>query len=298
MMGALHCTLNGRKYTTMYCSRFDLYVAEVVGDIPARLCASWLSWFHSWSSAVITPSPSMAENLRAQIPHVTGILNGCDTTSFSPDGPKCPEMEDLAHPIWLYVGRVCKEKNVGALMSLALESKLEGTVVIVGKGPDLDDYEKAYSNAKTSTAVKFLGWRSGADLESVYRSADVFVFPSLTDTFGQVMVEAMASGLPVAAFPTTGPVDVVRNDVTGSLDSDLQQACRKALESKNNDACLAHARTFSWNEMSKKFLAVQPPLQEAIAPNSWFGAHMLLPVLALLIMRVLISVLYSRYSHS
>ena len=293
MMGAVHCTLNGRKYTTMYCSRFDLYLAEAVGDIAARVCASWLSWFHSWSFAVITPSPSMAENLRPQIPHVTGILNGCDTKSFSPYGPKCPDMEGLSHPIWLYVGRVCKEKNVGALMDLALKAKLEGTVVVVGKGPDLDEFQRAYDSTETSTAVKFLGWRSGAELESVYRSADVFVFPSLTDTFGQVMVEAMASGLPVAAFPTTGPVDVVLDGVTGSLHSDLLQACRKALSTKDSDACVAHARSFSWNEMSKKFLRVQPPVQEATSPQAQYVTRTLLQVLVALCIALLISIFWS-----
>lgn len=292
MMGAVHCTLNGRKYTTMYCSRFDLYLEEAVGAIAARACASWLSWFHSWSFAVITPSPSMAENLRPQIPHVTGILNGCDTKSFSPEGPACTDMQDLARPIWLYVGRICKEKNVGVLMDLALQAKLEGTVAVVGKGPDLDEFQTAHAGAKSSTPVKFLGWRSGAELESVYRSADVFVFPSLTDTFGQVMVEAMASGLPVAAFPTTGPVDVVLDGVTGSLDSCMLQACQKALSTKNADACVAHARSFSWDEMSKKFLKVQPPVQEAVSRSSRTVTRMLLQALAVLCVAVVLSVVW------
>ena len=117
-MGTLHCVLNGRKFTTMRCSRFEMYVEEVYSARLGQLCGVLLNSFHSWSSCCITPSPSMANILRPKTPHVVGIPNGCDTTSFTPTGPKSPEIEDLARPIWLYVGRVCKEKNIGAAMDL------------------------------------------------------------------------------------------------------------------------------------------------------------------------------------
>lgn len=105
-----------------------------------------------------------------------------------------------------------------------------------------------------SDKFKFLGWRSGEDLTAAYRTADVFVFPSRTDTFGQVIIEAMASGVPVAAFPVTGPIDLVVEG-TGAVDADLLTACKKARAEKNADKCVAHAKTFSWNRMADEFLA-------------------------------------------
>ena len=118
-------------------------------------------------------------------------MNGCDTTNFKQNGKKCLEMECLKRPIWLYVGRVSREKNIESFLNI----NLDGTLCIVGDGPDLQSYKKKYSN---NTSIKFLGWKKNKQLEECYRSSDVFVFQSLTDTFGQVMVEAMASGLPVA----------------------------------------------------------------------------------------------------
>merc|ERR1711988_68429 len=136
----------------------------------------------------------MASFCKPDIPRIVGILNGCDTDRFSPVGRLHPEMKDLLRPIWLYVGRVSLEKNINALLDLAMDGKLEGTVVIVGGGTNLEAFKKKYSKeCGCKTPVVFLGWQHGEQLEQVYRSGDVFVFPSLTDTFGQVQVEAMAS---------------------------------------------------------------------------------------------------------
>eukprot|EP00040_Diaphanoeca_grandis_P003155 m.23961 g.23961 ORF g.23961 m.23961 type:complete len:422 (-) comp14430_c0_seq1:140-1405(-) len=249
-----HCTLAGRKFTTMWCTRFDLYMEEVM-SVLAGLARSFLKWFHGRSQRVITPSPSMGRELIHE--KLVGpekcrpIMNGCNTSAFTPNGPKCAEMKDMAKPIWLYVGRVSQEKNV--LKFLELHDKLPGSLAVVGQGPFFDEAVNRFSSDK----VKFLGWQSGEDLAATYRSADVFVFPSRTDTFGQVMVEAMASGLPVAAFPVTGPIDVVASDDVGCVDEDLYTACMTAYRNKDMVKCVKYAKTFSWSSMTSQFLEVQ-----------------------------------------
>ncbi len=284
LMGTTHCKLRGRKFTTMQCSRYDLYIGDVVSQWLGRITRSYLDWFHSKSESCITPSPSMAERLRPSTPQVVGILNGCDTNSFAPNGKRCEEMENFARPIWLMVGRVCGEKNCPAVLDLAMDGSLKGTVVVVGDGPDAAAYQQKYS-AKNGcvTPVEFLGWKKGEALEAVYRTADVFVFPSLTDTFGQVMVEAMASGLPVAAFPTIGPIDVVKDGVTGALNENLYQACQDALASKDVTACTEHARSFSWDAMAQRFLAVHPLKEPRTGSGVWIYVHIgeLIPLVVL-----------------
>lgn len=292
MMASLHCTINGRLYTTMRCSRFDLYLAQSVCRPAGAAARACMDWFHSWSQCCITPSPSMAEILRPNTPRVAGIMNGCDTTNFTTEGPMCPEMEGLARPIWLFAGRVCREKNIDALLELTLAGKLEGTVCIVGAGPDLPAYQEKYSEEACKTPVKFLGWKSGKDLEACYRSGDVFVFPSLTDTFGQVMVEAMASGLPVAAFPVTGPIDVVADGVCGALREDLLEACHEALRTKDVAACVKHAKSFSWDTMSQRFLDVQPTKDANSLADGSIRWLVVMAVLMLAMLWVLVSPLF------
>ena len=254
-LALLYCYMNGIAISTMRCSRFDLHVGSVLGKHAAAFVDWSMDLFHSYSSVCITPSMSMANFLRPRCPHVVGIHNGCNTQNFSPGGPMCAKMVDMERPIWLSVGRICREKNITELLDLAKEGLLPGTVCVVGTGGDLEAYKREYKNAETP--VVFLGWKSGADLEAVYRSADVFVFTSRTDTFGNVMVEAMASGLPVAAHDVIGPQDIV-TPVTGCLDECLLTACAHALRMKDSSKCVAHAKSFSWDEMCMKFLRVQP----------------------------------------
>jgi len=246
------CQLTGKSYTTMWCTRYDLYLGDLLGDRIARLGRAFLTWFHS-GEIVITPSPSMAKELIRMdcVPPAkcVPIMNGCNTAMFSPDGPTLAEMADMPRPIWLYVGRVSHEKNVLAL--LELHDKIEGSIAIVGKGPFFREAVERFAGPK----VKFLGWRQGDELYAAYRSADAFAFTSRTDTFGQVNIEAMASGLPVAAFPVTGPIDLVKEGETGSVNDDLFTACKKAIATKDKQKCLDHARSFSWEVMSNKFMA-------------------------------------------
>jgi glycosyltransferase involved in cell wall biosynthesis len=166
---------------------------------------------------------------------------GVDTTVFTPD-----RRGDLGFPgpVFLYVGRLAVEKSVADFLAL----DLPGTKVVVGDGPDRAQLEAAFPEAH------FLGTRTGLDLARIYASADVFVFPSRTDTFGMVLLEALASGLPIAAYPTAGPLDVVGNSGTGVLDADLRRAALEAL-TVPRDRCRAHALGFSWEASARAFFA-------------------------------------------
>eukprot|EP00039_Didymoeca_costata_P015639 m.270043 g.270043 ORF g.270043 m.270043 type:complete len:421 (-) comp16261_c4_seq1:580-1842(-) len=258
-----HCRLTGRPYSTMFCTRTDLYMAKFAGPLMGYLCKQYLALYHNQSTIVITPSGNMKKVLEDEKyvnkakNNCKAILNGCNTEEFTVEGDISPHLKDLKKPIWLYVGRVAVEKNIKKLLDL--HDQLEGTIVIVGKGPYYDEAVQDYNKPN----IKFLGWRKGKELHDIYRSATVFVFPSLTDTFGQVMVEAMASGLTVAAYNVTGPLDVVKTDTaapTGCLDDDLKKACDGALEVTRRPGyrknCSDHAKTFNWEKMTKEFLKV------------------------------------------
>src|SRR5262249_26950955 len=157
---------------------------------------------------------------------------------------------DLSRPVLLYVGRVSHEKNVEDFLKL----DVPGTKLVVGDGPAREELERRYP------AVRFLGFRKGKELGEVYASADLFVFPSRTDTFGLVIVEALASGLPVAAYPVTGPKDILSSDRLGAMDENLQRAVAKSLAMGDPDACVEHGRTFTWESCTNQFLANLEPL--------------------------------------
>ena len=167
---------------------------------------------------------------------------GVDTTLFQP-GPK--SYLPGPRPLAMYMGRVAVEKNVEAFLTL----DLPGSKYVVGDGPDLDQLRRRYPD------VHFVGQKMGQDLVSHVAAADVFVFPSLTDTFGLVLLEAMACGVPVAAYPVTGPVDVVQSGKTGVLDHNLKRAVLGALRMKPED-CLAYARKQSWKVWSERFVSL------------------------------------------
>lgn len=154
----------------------------------------------------------------------------------------------------MYMGRVAVEKNIEAFLNL----EIPGSKYVVGDGPDLERLRRRFPN------VKFTGKKLGQELTSYIAAADVFVFPSLTDTFGLVLLEAMACGVPVAAYPVTGPIDVVQNGKTGLLDNDLRQAVLGALKLDPVD-CVAYARQHSWQQWTERFVSLLEPLRE----NSW-----------------------------
>jgi len=242
------CLRHDVPFTTAYHTQFPDYVARRTG-IPARAVWRYIRWFHRPAQQVLTATPSIRAELIAHgIAHVVHWGRGVDLTQFRPDGPRHPAMSGLAGPVQLCVGRVAVEKNLAAF----LRADGPGTKVIVGDGP-----ARAALQARFPGVV-WLGSLHGAELASAYRSADVFVFPSLTDTFGLVVIEALASGVPVAAFPVTGPRDIVTG-TTGALDNDLSVAIAAAL-TRDRAVCAGYGRTFSWRTSAEQFLSALAPV--------------------------------------
>jgi glycosyltransferase involved in cell wall biosynthesis len=234
-----HCLRAGRPFTTSYHTRFPEYVAARI-PIPLSWGYRFERWFHNAGAGVMAASRSLCGELGAQ-----GILNvhlwsrGVDLELFQ---PRKVDRFGLPRPLFLYAGRVAVEKNLDAFLSL----DLPGSKAVVGGGPQLEELKARYSGA-TFTGPKF-----GQDLAEHYASADVFVFPSLTDTFGNVLLEALACGVPVAAFNVMGPKDVVTDKSVGILSAGLKEAALAAL-SLDREACRAFAQQFSWSACARRF---------------------------------------------
>lgn len=235
------CVRNGWQFTTAYHTQFPDYFAARTG-IGADWVWPYFRWFHSASQAVLVSTPSVRDILRQQgIAHSAHWSRGVDIEAFSPELPPHPAFANLPRPIQLYVGRVAVEKNIEAFLATGHP----GTKVVVGDGPARLALQAQYPGAV------FLGALSGADLAGAYAGADVFVFPSKTDTFGLVMIEALASGTPVAAFPVSGPVDIV-TPATGALSDSLDIAIADAL-TRNRSDCAFYGRTYTWEASARQF---------------------------------------------
>ena len=229
-------------FTTAFHTRFAEYLKARTG-IPEFLSYAWLRRFHGAGSAVMVATQSLREELLTRgFKNVRPWSRGVDLDAFS---PAVKESLDLPRPVFLYVGRVAVEKNLRAFLAL----DLPGSKVVVGDGPQRAELQAEFPQAH------FVGTRHGAALAAAYAGADVFVFPSKTDTFGLVVLEALASGLPVAAYPVTGPKDILAEaqKPVGALDEDLRQACLKALEI-DRAACRPFAETYSWRACAERFL--------------------------------------------
>ncbi|MGB0672111.1 MAG: glycosyltransferase family 4 protein [Rhodospirillales bacterium] len=239
-MARSHCLKHGHPFTTAYHTRFPEYIRPRFG-IPLAWSYAVLRKFHRPSSSVMvatqTIEDALAENGFANIRRWT---RGVDTALFRPR-PK--DWLDLPRPIQVYVGRVAIEKNIEAFLRL----KTPGTKMVVGDGPQMAELKRKYPD------VHFAGVKTGEDLAAHYAAADLFVFPSRTDTFGLVLLEAMASGLPVAAYPVPGPLDVVNGSGAGVLDEDLGRAVEAALKIPPQIA-RSYAETFSWDASLDQFL--------------------------------------------
>lgn len=234
------CLKHGWPFTTAYHTRFPEYVSARV-PIPESWLYAWLRRFHGKAARVMVATKSMRDELEAHgFGNVAAWSRGVDTDLFR---PRNDTLFDLPRPIWLYVGRVSVEKNIAAFLDL----ELDGTKVVVGDGPMLAELRGRYSR------VHFTGAKRGEDLARHYASADVFVFPSRTDTFGLVMLEALASGVPVAAYPVPGPLDVINGSAVGCLDEDLGKAARAARDLSRQD-CRDYALEFSWRACADQFL--------------------------------------------
>eukprot|EP01037_Dinobryon_pediforme_P013359 gene13359-13474_t len=235
-----HCMRVKRPFTTSYHTRFPEYIAARA-PIPISWTYPLMRRFHNSGIGTMVSTPSVEADLRAQgFTNLMRWSRGVDHDLFNP-----ARRRDLgfAGPIFLYVGRVAVEKNIEAFLKL----ELPGSKVVVGDGPARKALEQKYPD------THFLGMKSGAALADVYASADVFCFPSRTDTFGIVLLEALASGLPVAAYPVTGPLDVLGGSAAGCLNEDLQQACLGALNIPR-EAALELAKTYSWDNSARQFL--------------------------------------------
>ncbi len=236
-----HCLRTGRIFTTSYHTHFPDYLAARA-PVPRALSYAWLRRFHNAGRGVMVSTPSVADELKRRgFARVMRWSRGVDHTLFR---PRETSVLDLPHPIFLYVGRVAVEKSVEDFLAL----DLPGSKVVVGDGPARADLEARYP------ATRFLGTLTGKTLAETYASADVFVFPSRTDTFGIVMLEALASGLPVAAYPVSGPRDVIGGSDAGVLNDDLGQACRAAL-TISRERARAFSLDFTWSASARQFLA-------------------------------------------
>ena len=234
-------------FTTSFHTRFPEYVTARFPFIKEEAVYRFLRWFHGPATAMMVATPALERELQGH-----GFTNlkiwsrGVDTDVFRPlPGEHLP----FPRPIWLYVGRIAVEKNIEAFLKL----DLPGTKVLVGDGPARGALARAYPPAK------FLGPRTGEALVQAYAGSDVFVFPSRTDTFGLVMLEALASGVPVAAFPVTGPIDVIGEAPVGRLDADLRKAALACLEIPRS-ACRDYALRFSWQATARQFLENLAPI--------------------------------------
>ena len=247
------CLDRGFAFTTAYHTQFPEYVAKRSG-LPTGLFWPYIRWFHRPAGAILVSTRTIARQLHSQgLPHTRLWGRGVDVENFSPDAPRHPRFAGLPRPIQLYVGRVAVEKNVEAF----LQSRHPGSKIVVGDGPALEGLKRRFPE------VAFLGTLSGETLASAYASADIFVFPSRTDTFGLVMIEALACGTPVAAFPVPGPADVLRGDV-GAMDPCLERAIEAAL-TRDRAVCAAYGRSFTWKASARQFESALLPLKAKMA---------------------------------
>jgi glycosyltransferase involved in cell wall biosynthesis len=239
------CLKRKIPFTTSFHTRFPEYVRARFPFVPIGVVYSFLRWFHGPAATMMVATQSLKDEMEAQgFSNVSLWSRGVDVDAFHPvAGATLP----FPRPIWLYVGRVAVEKNLDAFLAL----DLPGTKVLIGDGPARTGLERKYPNAK------FLGSRTGEDLTAHYAASDVFVFPSRTDTFGLVVLEALACGTPVAAYPVQGPRDVIGDAPIGALDEDLKAACLRALRIPR-DAARAFALTRSWRACTEQFVANLP----------------------------------------
>jgi len=245
-----YCIRRGLPFTSAYHTKFPEYVHARTG-LPVSWSYSVMRRFHNKSSGVMVATESLRNELeRWGIKNVKPWTRGVDIELFQPR----PPILDLPGPILMYVGRVAVEKNIGAFLAL----DRPGTKVVVGDGPQRAELERKYPD------VVFVGAKEGEQLAAHYASADVFVFPSRTDTFGLVLIEAMACGVPVAAYPVPGPLDVVGDSGAGVLDEDLGKAVDGALLI-DREVPRAHAQNFTWRRCAEVFLQNLEPF----GPEAW-----------------------------
>ncbi|AKS42107.1 glycosyltransferase family 4 protein [Wenzhouxiangella marina] len=240
------CLRHGLAFTTSYHTRFPEYL-QMRAPVPLAWSYAYLRWFHRPAANTLVRTDTQRRLLEDHgFTHLSVWPGSVDTRLFRPQDS---QVLDLPRPIAMYVGRVAREKNLEAFLDL----DVRGSKVIVGDGPDLERLRRAYPDAH------FLGYRHGQALVDCLNCADVFVFPSRTETLGLVMLEAMACGVPVAAFPAPGPIDLITDGANGALDENLAAAYYRAL-SVDRTACVEFAEQFSWERSTRRFLRSLSPI--------------------------------------
>ncbi len=243
------CRRHGVPFTTAYHTRFPQFLRAIYG-VPEMWTYAAMRRFHSSAAVVMAPTPTVAAELKQHgIDNVELWTRGVDTVVYSPS-PPLPL--DLPRPIFLHVGRVSAEKNIGDF----LKADLPGSKVVAGEGPALAALKRRFPE------TRFFGVLPQGDLARLYSAADVLVFPSRSDTFGLVLLEALACGTPVAAYPVQGPIDVVGQSDVGVLHDDLRLAALAALKI-DRKACRDFALARSWSAATSQFLALQRPVRLA-----------------------------------
>mgnify|MGYP006273953647 CR=1 FL=1 len=252
-----YCLRNGLPFTTSFHTQFPEYI-RLRAPIPVDWTYRVVRRFHAPAVRTLVPTPSQRDKLAARgFEHLCLWSRGVDTAVFRPD---LPHAYALPRPIAVYMGRVAVEKNIEAFLDLALP----GTKVVIGDGPDLQRLRAKYPGCF------FLGPKFGDELASHLAGADVFVFPSRTDTFGLVLLEALACGLPVAAYPVQGPIDIIEHGRTGMLCENLEDAVEGAL-CLSRDVCVEAAGRYSWASSSAAFAGFLAPIgkRRAVVPSNF-----------------------------
>ena len=242
------CLRQGLSFTTSYMTRFPEYISARL-PIPESWSYAALRRFHGAAKATMVSTPSLMNELSSRgFKNLVMWTRGVNTDLFKPE--RAARL-DLPRPIFASVGRVAVEKNLAAFLAL----DLPGSKIVIGDGPQSAELQRRFPKAH------FLGLLEGEALAASLAAADVFVFPSRTDTYGVVQLEALASGVPVAAYPVTGPKDVIGDNPIGVLDEDLGAACLKAL-TISREACRAFALTRSWESSAREFISQCRPCRE------------------------------------
>ena len=253
------CLRRGWRFTTSFHTRWDEHGKHLL-RLPAAVTWTWVRWFHARSCRVLVPTRSIATMLknRGFVQPIVLWERGIDTQRFY---PRARQHHGVRRPILLCVGRVSREKNLTDFLNL----DVEGTKYVVGEGPLLATLQRRYGEQIRARQVMFFGEKKGNDLAQLYAEADVFVFPSKSETFGNVILEALASGVPVAAYPVPGPLDILTDKQAGALHDNLALAVRQALTNGCSAACRALAKQYTWERSTDQFLRALLPVAPADA---------------------------------
>jgi glycosyltransferase involved in cell wall biosynthesis len=248
-----YCRKRGLPFTTSFHTRFPEYI-NLRLNVPVDWGYRFMRWFHAPAARTLVATETLKQELKDKgFEHLALWSRGVDTEIFQPRGK---DFLDDPRPIFMFVGRVAVEKNIEAFLDL----DLPGTRYVVGDGPDLEKLKTRYPS------VRFPGAKTGIELAQYFSAADALVFPSLTDTFGLVLLEAMACGVPAAAYPVEGPKDVVIDGKTGCLNEDLHQAALDVLKLNPAD-CRDYALKFNWTDNTRRLLDLLCPIN-GVAANA------------------------------